>query len=82
MYFIAGGIILLLLAGWYYRKLLIDQFAKKSAQRESSIHAEINAENKTIDKQAQKKYDKIDKIDPDNLIRDLNRMRDKTKEGK
>lgn len=82
LYFIAGGVALLIWAGWYYRSLLIDQFGKKSAEREAQVHSEINEKNKIIDKEAKAKYDKVDKLDPDNLIESLKRMRDKNKEGK
>lgn len=82
IYFIAGGVILLGLLGWYYRSLLIDQFEKKSAEREAEVHSEINKKNKIIDKQAKVKYDKVNELDPDNLIESLKRMRDKNKEEK
>ncbi len=68
MYFIAGGVLLLLWLGWYYRSLLIDSFGKKSVEREAKIHAKINEKNKEIDKKAKAKYDEIENVDQDNIL--------------
>lgn len=74
MYFIAAGVVVLLWGMWYYRSLLIDSFGKKSAEREAKIHANINKENKEIDRKSKEKYDEVNKVDPDNLLDSLKKM--------
>lgn len=83
MYFIGAGVLILLWAGWYYRKLLIQSLGLKSAKREAKIHAKINEKNKEIDKAGKIKHDEIKGIDQDNMLAWLQKkMKLKNKEKK
>lgn len=81
LYLIGAGFLILLFLGWKYGRLVLNSFKLKLSEREAFNHAEINRKNKEIDKELTDEKDKIGRINPDNLLESLKRMRDDRNES-